>query len=711
MSDLYPMLINPRFDERIWGGHKLVTELGKAAPPNAPVGESWEVFEENTVLNGAYAGWKIEDLRQTLGAELTGHVLPDEIFPLLTKFIDAEQVLSVQVHPDDQYALQLEGQPNGKTECWYVVEATDGAELIVGFSQDTSEQDYRERVIQGTLQDILQSLPVRAGDAVYIPARTVHAIGPGIVLYELQQTSDITYRIYDWNRVDASGAARELHVDKAARVLDYRKSSRGMLKTLYDAETHRRMVVAGAHFCLEIVPTNVSGSISTHDSPVLICALGDQLLLQCGPQENSVTLPAYSSALIPAAAGTFSIAAAVGAEARALVAYVPPSEQDTRAELGSRGFSDDEIGSFLAQFDPVPSTPATGGAGAHSSSAPDATAHSAVAPAPDEERATTQLFTRSDLNPILTPGSHWWKLRAVFNPGAVLHNGRIALVYRAVGCDGISRLGLAWSSDGERFDDLSETPWYEGALDDPYARLGVEDPRITSLENQYFLTYCKVSVDSMETPPLHWEIAPFRIRSGVGVTEDFASLQEVGQVAGQLNTKDAVLFPERINGRYAVLVREYPVILYSTSVDLIHWSHPELVMAPIPGGWEAERIGAGPPPLRTPWGWMLLYHANEYFSTLDNRRCYRMGLAVLDERDPWNVLYRHPSPIFSPEMPYEMEGMVGNVVFGTGLVELNDRYYMYYGAADGVIGVATAERSAVFALLRRALGEPGIIDR
>jgi predicted GH43/DUF377 family glycosyl hydrolase len=314
------------------------------------------------------------------------------------------------------------------------------------------------------------------------------------------------------------------------------------------------------------------------------------------------------------------------------------------------------------------------------------------------------LFTRSAHNPILTGGDRWWEARAVFNPGAALVNGRVAIVYRAVGADGLSRFGLAWSEDGERISMRGDIPFYEGAVDDPSARLGIEDPRVTPLDGRYYLSYCKAAVEPASTPPLSWEPAPFRVRTAIGVTDDFGTMEEIGVILPESNSKDGVLFPARVGGRYAALVRVYPSIQLMTSADLQTWSAPAPVMEPIPGTWEAERIGAGPPPLVTPWGWLLLYHGNEYLVMPGNRRMYAMGLAVLDRDDPARVRYRHPHPVFRPQEEYEIEGPVGNVVFGTGLIELEDRYYLYYGAGDGVIGVATAERQAVFDLLRGALG-------
>ena len=351
MSHLYPMLIEPRYDERIWGGHSLAERLGKPAPRDKLIGESWEVYEENRVANGPYAGRTIGELRREVGRELTGHVPPDRLFPLLTKLIDAQDVLSVQVHPDDRFARDVEHQPYGKTECWYIIRAEPGAELIYGFRRDSSPEEYRRLVEEGRLETILRPLPVRAGDVVYLPARTVHAIGAGIVLYELQQTSDMTYRIYDWNRRDASGRPRELHVDKASQVLDYHGSSRGPVQPIR-APDGCSILIASQYFCMELVETSAVCELSTHDSPVPICALESHLRLRTSGGTEEVLVPPYSSALIPAAAGRFTVAPAAGADdgCRALVAYVPASRDSIRDDLVERGFPASQVDRFLAQF-------------------------------------------------------------------------------------------------------------------------------------------------------------------------------------------------------------------------------------------------------------------------------------------------------------------------------------------------------------------------
>jgi predicted GH43/DUF377 family glycosyl hydrolase len=175
-----------------------------------------------------------------------------------------------------------------------------------------------------------------------------------------------------------------------------------------------------------------------------------------------------------------------------------------------------------------------------------------------------------------------------------------------------------------------------------------------------------------------------------------------------LQAKDGVLIPRRIGGRCYALLRVFPSIQVSSSSDLRTWSLPRTLLEPIEGTWEGERIGAGPPPVETPWGWLLLYHGNEYYRVEGNQRHYRVGLAVLDREDPARVLYRHPEPIFVPRAPYETAGPVGNVVFPTGLIAREGLYYLYYGAADGVIGLATAPVAAVHAVLEQALGKaPG----
>ncbi len=353
MADLYPMLIRPRYVERIWGGDGLAATLGKPAPRDQTIGESWEIYDENTVANGVYAGKTIGELRGVMGQSLMGHIPADRAFPLLTKLIDAREALSVQVHPDDALAQQLEGQPNGKTECWYVIDAKPGAELTYGFSRDSNPDEYERLVKEGKLDQILRQLRVKAGDVVYIPAGTVHAIGAGIIVYELQQTSDVTYRIYDWNRKDAQGKPRELHVDKARQSLDYHQWTRGPIAPLPTPD-NRAMIIAGPYFNEEIVDS-AGAALSAYDSPVAVCALEHSLSVSLAGGGDAIVVPPYASVLIPAAARGYTIRPQLGdaGTAHALVSYVPASPDATRADLIARGVSAADADAFLARFAPA----------------------------------------------------------------------------------------------------------------------------------------------------------------------------------------------------------------------------------------------------------------------------------------------------------------------------------------------------------------------
>ena len=313
------------------------------------------------------------------------------------------------------------------------------------------------------------------------------------------------------------------------------------------------------------------------------------------------------------------------------------------------------------------------------------------------------IFTRASSNPILIPRDLWWESRGVFNPGVIAWGEKdVVMVYRAVGSDGISRFGLATSRDGIGFD-RRDYPLYEASYGDWAGRLGVEDSRLTVVEDVLYITFTKVSLEVATHPRLSWETAPFRLRSWLARFPDLKCVEEVGPVLSERNTKDLVLFPERIEGSFVALIREYPSIQLVTSTDLRSWTDPQTVLQPIPGTWEAERVGAGPPPLRWGRNWLMLYHANAYLRFPGNERLYRMGLAVLDGVDPSRVLYRHPESIFEPEAPYEIQGPVGSVVFGTALIDRGELFRLYYGAADGVIGVADVSADALNALLPTTL--------
>jgi mannose-6-phosphate isomerase len=350
MSALAPLPIEPREVDVIWGGDTLVRRFGKPGDPDVPIGESWECWDDNRVADGLYAGRSIGDLRTLLEGDLMGSLAGAPIFPILTKFIDARQSLSVQVHPDDAYAQRVEHQANGKTECWYILDAAPGAELILGWSREMSRDEYVRRVADGTLAEVLRRVPVRPRDAFYLPAGTLHAIGAGIVLFETQQASDLTYRIFDWNRVGADGKPRQLHVEKAADVLDYRASHAGALRSLtYDLKGVRRTtLVADRRFVLERVELGATfGSIALEGLPLAVTALDRPVELETAA--GFLRLQPYATALLGAGSDDCEMRAPDG-DAAALTA-APVHDADAISQRYARAsVNPAESGEFLAQF-------------------------------------------------------------------------------------------------------------------------------------------------------------------------------------------------------------------------------------------------------------------------------------------------------------------------------------------------------------------------
>lgn len=216
---LYPLKLRPALHTKIWGGRRLNTLMGKPLPGSEPCGESWELHDTATVANGPMRGVHVGDLARTFGAELLGSGNnPEDGFPLLAKLIDASEWLSIQAHPNDEQAQQLEGDPRGKSEAWVVLHAEAGAQLVIGLRRGTSREEMAEAIRQNRLEELLVYVEVKAGDALFIPANTIHALGPGLLIYEIQQASDVTYRLYDWGRLGLDGQPRELHIDKGVQV-------------------------------------------------------------------------------------------------------------------------------------------------------------------------------------------------------------------------------------------------------------------------------------------------------------------------------------------------------------------------------------------------------------------------------------------------------------------------------------------------------------
>lgn len=236
-TSLYPLKFYPRFKHYIWGGDKLKTELGKKSG-KGHVAESWEISgvqgDISIVENGFLKGNNLQELVEVYMGDLVGDSIYERFgieFPVLIKFIDALEDLSIQVHPDDQLAAERHNS-YGKTEMWYILEAEKDSSLIVGFNRAMDKEAYFQALKNKTLKEVLNYEKVSKGDVYFIPAGRIHAIGKGILLAEIQQTSDVTYRIYDWDRVDATGKSRELHTELSIDAIDYHLHPE--YKTRYD---------------------------------------------------------------------------------------------------------------------------------------------------------------------------------------------------------------------------------------------------------------------------------------------------------------------------------------------------------------------------------------------------------------------------------------------------------------------------------------------
>ena len=254
---LYPLLFKPIYKERIWGGCKLKTLLAKDIPSQT-IGESWEIADlpndSNVIANGMLKGMCFRDALSLYKDELLGEQIVTNFglnFPLLFKFLDAKDDLSIQLHPNDELA-KLRHNSFGKTEMWYVLQADPEAEIIVGFKQDCSSKEYLSHLSNKTLPNILKRIRVQPGDAFFLETGTIHAIGKGIVIAEVQQTSDITYRVYDWDRVDAQGNSRELHIDLALDAINYNYVD---AKCLYPKEQNQsNNIVKSTYFSTNFIP-------------------------------------------------------------------------------------------------------------------------------------------------------------------------------------------------------------------------------------------------------------------------------------------------------------------------------------------------------------------------------------------------------------------------------------------------------------------------
>ena len=225
MMKMYPLKFKPIFKERIWGGQNLRTHFGKDIPSDKNIGESWELADlpedKSQITNGPLAGKTIDNAIEEFGELITGKKEYKPPLPLLIKILDAQDILSVQVHPDTETCRRT-GKGNPKTECWYIIHAEPQAVIYKGLIPGTTKEKFAKAVADGTCDKLLQKVPVKSGQCHFLPAGTAHAIGPGLIIAEIQQPSDTTYRVFDWNRTDPkTGKGRQLHIEDALEAIHF----------------------------------------------------------------------------------------------------------------------------------------------------------------------------------------------------------------------------------------------------------------------------------------------------------------------------------------------------------------------------------------------------------------------------------------------------------------------------------------------------------
>ncbi len=305
MSELYPIKFKPIYKEKVWGGERLKNILNKTGATNK-TGESWEISGEgdsiSIVQNGFLAGNGLHEIIEIYMGDLVGERVFGRFgtqFPLLFKFIDANDLLSVQVHPDDEMAQKI-NQLNGKTEIWYVIDGSPDAYVYTGFNQPMTKEKFRKHIEQGTVKEVLNREKASRGNVFYVPAGRIHATGPGVLFAEIQQSSDLTYRVFDWNRPGQDGKLRELHVEQALEALDFRKQTE--FRTDYFQNKNQvNEIQSTPYFVLNklIIDEPYQAEYNKTDSFVVYMCVGGEIEIQC-ENGKSERLSKGETILIPA---------------------------------------------------------------------------------------------------------------------------------------------------------------------------------------------------------------------------------------------------------------------------------------------------------------------------------------------------------------------------------------------------------------------------
>jgi mannose-6-phosphate isomerase len=301
---LYPFTFKPIFKERIWGGRSLERLYGKHLPAKMPIGESWEISDRSgdasVIVNGPLAGKDLRWLMENHERELLGEAeSANGRFPLLIKILDAQEKLSLQVHPPATRAAELKGEP--KTEAWYIADAAPGAELYVGLKAGVTRAEFEQKIKTGAVAECFHRVPVRAGDTMFLPSGRVHAIGAGLVIFEIQQNSDTTYRVFDWNRVGTDGKPRDLHVAESLASIDFDDFEPGLVSGEFEGDDvlKDRVLVSDALFEIEEFRSAASADLTVKSNKPRIVAVVKGKLQVLGSSVE-VSLAPGEFCLIPA---------------------------------------------------------------------------------------------------------------------------------------------------------------------------------------------------------------------------------------------------------------------------------------------------------------------------------------------------------------------------------------------------------------------------
>jgi len=301
---LYPLIFQPIFKERVWGGRNLAQLYHKPLPPGPPIGESWEISDRpgdaSIIANGPLAGKDLSWLMARHSAELLGRpASPNQRFPLLVKILDARDTLSLQVHPPVAKAAELGGEP--KTEMWYIAHAAPGAGLYAGLKRGVTRVEFERKLVAGTVAECFHRLGVHAGDAMFLPSGRVHALGGGLVVFEIQQNSDTTYRVFDWNRLGLDGKPRQLHVPQSLASIDFNDFEPALAPGSFAAAGPARMrpLVRDSCFTVEVWQLDAGVPLPLAHGPMRILGvLSGPLSVRDG--QTSLSLAAGQFCLIPA---------------------------------------------------------------------------------------------------------------------------------------------------------------------------------------------------------------------------------------------------------------------------------------------------------------------------------------------------------------------------------------------------------------------------